>query len=58
MRLAVRLSSFRSWVLAVSVYSIVQAKLFPHVRGSMHSLSALTDAFENVGGQVVVLHIL
>ena len=57
MRRAVCLSSLRSWLASVSVYSIVQAKGISHVFVGIHLFRALTKALQGVRGQVVVLHV-
>ena len=49
-RRALAVSSLRSWVRAVSVYSIVQVKGMPHVGGGVHVLGAVTKALQNVCG--------
>ena len=48
----------RSWVLAVSVYSIVQAKGCSHVRGGVGFFLACAEAFQYVRCEVVVFQIL
>lgn len=42
----------------VSVYSIVQANIPPHVGCVMDALLAFAHAFQRVGGQVVILHLV
>jgi len=57
MRLAVCLSSLRSCPIAVSAYSIVQAKVLSYVSSRMRLFFAFTDTFKHIGSEVVVLHV-
>jgi hypothetical protein len=54
---AVGLSSLRSCPIAVSAYSIVQAKVLSHVSSGMHLFFAFTDTLKHIGSEVVVLHV-
>jgi hypothetical protein len=55
---AICLSSLRSWPLAVSVYSIVQAKVSSHIGCGMDLFFPLTDTRKYIGSEVVVFHFL
>lgn len=57
MRRATALSSARSCLRAVSVQSIVQAKIRPHICSGMNRFLATAQTFKYIGGEVVILHV-